>query len=823
MMEGDRGGRKRGKMAQRVRESFDCGWRFMRGDINVPESVKSGMLGGLADAVARKGGKHLVVAFVDRGMRHETDPNRWPEVTLPHDWVVEGPFDRKDDPTHGYRPRGLGYYRKVFNLPGEWRDRKVSIEFDGIFRNSTVWVNGHRMLEHRSGYTGFPVDITDVARYGDEGPNCVLVRVDATETEGWWYEGGGIYRHAWLVATNRVHAARWGVFVTTPAVDGRRASVRVETTVMNESAKAVAVEVRTTITDPRGRKVATASSRTGTGANGRAVVVQSLRVMHPRLWSPNTPELYRALTEIRAEGRPVDTTTTAFGIRTIRFDADRGLFVNGIHTPVKGTCNHQDFAGVGVALPDSLHEFKIRMLKEMGCNAYRCAHSPHAPELMDACDRLGMLVMDENRKLSSTKEGLADLEELILRDRNHPCVFIWSLENEEPLEGTVMGARILDSMVRLAHRLDPTRPVTGAQNHGHLENGYSDKMDVKGFNYGHNRDKDVNYHRARPGKPVTATESNATTATRGIYDDLPARGYANAYGTNVWQPPYTWNTGYFIPWQAYLKHPFLTGIFVWTGFDYRGEPTPYKWPAAITNYGSMDLCGFPKDGYWHHKAMWSAEPVLHLMPHWNRPATEAAARPGRLASRHGEGALVSRCVNERGEVKVWALTNMDRVDLSLNGRDMGTRLIPRGGYGEWFVKWEPGVLRAVGWKGGKKAAVATVETTGPAAALELEPDRDAIRADGRDAVPVRISVVDRRGRVVPDACPLVKLAVSGPGRLIGVGNGDPSCHDPEKGDTVRAFNGHAMAILQSNGMPGILKLIARSKSLGTGRTGIEAG
>ena len=809
-------------MKKRIRESFDDGWRFMRGDINVPESVKSGMLGGLADAVARKGGKHLVIAFVDRGMKQATDPEKWPEVTLPHDWVVEGPFDRKDNPTHGYRPRGIGHYRKVFGLPGNWDGRKVSLEFDGVFRNCTVWVNGHRMLEHRSGYTGFSVDITDVARYGKEGPNCVLVRVDARDTEGWWYEGGGIYRHTWLVAADRIHVAKWGTFVTTPVVAAKCAAIRVETTVLNETKAGAKAEVRTTIVDRRGRKVAAASSRTVIPAEGRTVVVQQVKVRRPALWSPDTPSLYRALTEVRAGGRKTDDCATTFGIRTIRFDADRGLFVNGMHTPVKGTCNHQDFAGVGVALPDSLHEYKIKVLKGMGCNAYRCAHSPHAPELLDACDRLGMLVMDENRKLASTPDELADLESLILRDRNHPSVFIWSLENEEPLEGTVMGARIVDSLVRLAHRLDPTRPTTGAQNHGHFEGGYSAKLDVKGYNYGHNWDRDVDYHRVHPEKPVTATESNATTTTRGIYDDIPAKGYANAYGTNVWQPPYTWNTGLFIPWQSYLKHPFLTGVFVWTGFDYRGEPTPYKWPAVITNYGNIDLCGFPKDGYWHHKAMWSKEPVLHLMPHWNRPATDVA-RPGRPAGRHGEGALVSRCVNGRGEVKVWALTNVDRVDLSLNGRDLGTRVIPRGGYGEWFVRWEPGTLRATGWKGGRMVTERVVETTGPAVALKVEPDRMGAKADGRDAVPVRISAVDARGRTVPDACPSVRFSVSGPARSIGVGNGDPSCHDPEKGDRVRAFNGLCLAILQSTGRRGRVTLTARATGLKTGHAAIKFG
>lgn len=492
----------------------------------------------------------------------------------------------------------------------------------------------------------------------------------------------------------------------------------------------------------------------------------------------------------------VDRYETPFGIRTIRFDADRGLFVNGIHTPVQGTCNHQDFAGVGVALPDSLHEFKIKVLKGMGCNAYRCAHHPPAPEILAACDRLGMLVMDENRKLTSSKEGLEDLESMILRDRNHPSVFVWSMENEEPLEGTELGARIVDTLVRRSHQLDPTRLTTSAQNHGHTEGGYSAKLDVRGFNYGHNNDKDMKTRRLFPGVPMMATESNASYSTRGIYEDLPKQGYATAYGTNVWKPPYQWNTGFFIPWQAYLRNPLLTGVFVWSGFDYRGEPGPYNWPCVVTNFGVIDLCGFPKDGYWHHRAMWSKEPVLHLMPHWNQSGKE---------------------------VKVWALTNVEEVELFLNGNHLGSRVIPRGGYGEWIVPYSPGTVRATGWKGGKRVVDITFQTTGPARSLALAPDRKRISADGRDAVPVRVSVVDAQGRVVPTAGVPVRFRVSGPARIIGVGNGDPASHDPEQGDRVKSFNGYCLAILQSTGKKGRITLSASMPGGGKTTTALKAG
>ena len=794
----------------RTRELFDGGWRFQRGDLAIGDTVKAGMLGGLADAMARKKGKHLVVAFVDRGSKVKTDPEKWREVTVPHDWVVEGPFEKMEDGTHGYRPRGTGFYRKVFSLPAGDRGKRLILEFDGIFRRSTIWVNGHHLLDHRSGYTSFQVDITDVARCGKEGPNCVLVRVDARDTEGWWYEGAGIYRHVWLVKTGMVRVGQWGTFVSTPRVSEKRAQIRVETTVLNGFKAAVSVRVRSTVVDGSGKRVASQETPVSIAGDGRSVLVQTVAVRNPRLWSPDSPAMYQLLTEVKAGGsaprgrdlarfstggKPVDRYTTPFGIRTIRFDADRGLFVNGVHTPVKGTCNHQDFAGVGVALPDSLHEYKIKVLKGMGSNAYRCAHHPPAPELLDACDRLGMLVMDENRKLTSAKEGLEDLESMILRDRNHPSVFIWGMENEEPLEGTPMGARILDTLVRRSHQLDPTRLTTAAQNHGHVEGGYSAKVDVKGFNYGHNGDKDMKSRPHHPGKPVMATESNATYSTRGIYADLPGKGYATAYGTNVWKPPYEWNTGFFIPWQAYLRNPLLTGVFVWAGFDYRGEPGPYNWPCVVTNFGVIDLCGFPKDGYWHHRAMWSSEPVLHLMPHWNHQGKE-----GR-------------------EIKVWALTNLERVDLFLNGRPLGSREILRGGYGEWVVPYEAGTLSATGWKGGRNVVETAIATTGQVKFLALVPDRNKIRADGRDAVPVRINMVDEDGRVVPTACVPIRFRVSGPARIIGVGNGDPASHEPEKGDRVRSFNGHGLAILQSTGNKG--RIILSAAMAGGGKTRVE--
>ncbi len=787
----------------RTRERFDADWRFHRGDIRVPDAVKSGVIGGLADVVKRGGGEHTKVAFMDREMRAETDPDTWPVVALPHDYVVEGKIARNEgDRNQGFLARGTGFYRKVFVLPEQDRDRKITLEFDGIFRNARIWVNGHHLLDHPSGYTSFTVDITDVARFGDEGPTCVLVRVDASEPEGWWYEGGGIYRHVWLTKTSRVHVGHWGTYVTTPVVTAGRATVRVETTVVNETAGAVRPVVETVIVDAQGKRVATGWKPVALAADGRGVTVQSLTVAKPRLWSPENPVLYQARTTVKVGGKVVDTYETVFGIRTIKWTLD-GFFLNGSLTPLKGMCNHQDFAGVGVALPDSLHEYKIKVLKGMGANAYRCAHHPPAPELLEACDRLGMMVMDENRKLRSSETGLADLDALLYRDRNHPSVIVWSMENEEHLEGTAMGARILRRLARRARQVDPTRPTTAAMNHGWWTGGYADQVDIVGFNYGENSvsnsnvtedHRDLKYHREHPGRRLVGTETNSTTTTRGIYADDPKRGYLNAYGTTI--PG--WTVNFEVAWRTYLRNPFLTGIFTWTGFDYRGEPTPYGWPCVNSHFGVLDTCGFPKDGSWFYRAMWRSEPLLHVFPHWNWKGREG--KP----------------------VKVTAFTNVDRVDLYLNGKLQGSGEVPLATRVEWDVPFAPGELVAVGLRKGKPVIMTVVATTGPAAAIRLDPDRGVIAADGRDAVPVRVSITDELGRVAPTADDLVKFSVAGPAKIIGVGNGNPSDHAPDKAEQRKAFNGYCLVILQSTGKRGTIRLLARARGLKTARILLRA-
>ncbi len=486
------------------------------------------------------------------------------------------------------------------------------------------------------------------------------------------------------------------------------------------------------------------------------------------------------------EGAAVDTYETEFGIRTVRFDADQGFFLNGKPVKIKGTCNHQDHAGVGAALPDRIQYYRIERLKQMGSNGYRSSHNLPTPELLDACDRLGMLVMDETRMMSSNPEGLSELERLIRRDRNHPSVVIWSLGNEEPEQGSDRGMRIVSTMKRLARRLDPTRVVTVAQNGG-WGKGISGVVDVFGCNY---HDKDVDgYHRDHPQQPMMGSETASTVSTRGIYANDKVKGYVSAYDVNY--PP--WATTAENWWSIYDARPFLAGGFAWTGFDYRGEPTPYGWPCINSHFGIMDVCGFPKDNFYYYKAWWTetpgVKPVLHLFPHWN------------WAGKEGQ------------EIEVWCHSNLERVELFLNGKSVGSQNVTRDKHLMWKVPYAPGVLEARGFKGTAQVMSVKRETTGPAAGVVLRPDRKQISADGEDVSMVTVEVVDAQGRVVPIADNEVAFRVTGSGKLIGVGNGDPSSHESDKAEKRRAFNGLCMAIVQASKTAGDLVAEASSPGL----------
>ena len=505
---------------KRDRECFDYNWLFHKGDIAIKYAVKAGAYGGITDInVKVVTDEATIIDYTDVKKPTAFKPADWQKVDLPHDWCVEGTFVNDNSlgsqpAATGFLPTGIGFYRKEFEIPEEDKGKKISIEFDGIYRNSSVWVNGNFMGSHLSGYTPSCYDLTDVLRYGTEGKNIILVRVDGRESEGWWYEGCGIYRHVWLTKTDRLHVDRFGTYITTPSVSAAEAVVGIMTTVKNEYKESKNISLVSKIADNNGVILDTKTTTLSMAPFSQTEISQKGSVQKPSLWSPETPNLYKVLTDVVENGNIVDTYETNFGIRTIEINTS-GFYLNGKLYPVKGTANHQDFAGIGVALPDKINEYKIRLLKEMGCNGYRCAHHPPTPELLDICDRLGMLVLDENRLLSSSEEGLKDLTTLLYRDRNHPSIFMWSMENEESIQGTVMGTRILETMVETTHRIDSTRPVTAAMNHGWNSGGYSDVLDVVGYNYGDKRLQYVNDHEKYSQRKMFVTESTSFVSTRG--------------------------------------------------------------------------------------------------------------------------------------------------------------------------------------------------------------------------------------------------------------------------------------------------------------------
>jgi beta-galactosidase len=759
--------------ATRERLSLDAGWRFHLGDITPP------VIRGHRDSYRNaKAGVAWGAAAPD------FDDSDWRKLDLPHDWVVEGPFDPKENISQGYRPRGIAWYRRYLRLDESDRGRHLELQFDGIATHATIWVNG--ILAHRSwcGYTPSYIDITSFANYGDQ-LNSIVVRVDANAQEGWWYEGGGIYRHTWLVKRNPVHVVTHGLHAN-PVRDSAGAwSVPVEVTLHNIERVPAPVTVRAELHDPEGNVLRSAESAPLVPVLDQSIVRLPLPVTAPRLWSVDTPTLYTVRVTVRRDGRVIDTTSTRCGFRTIRFDPKLGFFLNDQPLKLKGTCNHQDHAGVGVAVPAALWDFRIRRLKEMGSNAYRSAHNPPAPEFLEAADRLGLLVMDENRNFNPTPDYLEQLRLLVRRDRNHPSVILWSVFNEEPMQGTPQGREMVRRMVAEVRKLDSTRPVTAAMNGGMMNpEGVFEAVDVMGFNYVH-RSYD-SFHARFPDLPITSAEDTSAFMTRGEFETDPKRNVVSSYDTEY----ASWGRSHREAWKLIAERPYLAGGFVWTGFDYRGEPQRLEWPSVSSVFGIMDVCGFPKTAFYIHQAHWiENRPVLALAPHWNWPGREGQP------------------------IKVIAMTNADRVTLSLNGSPLGERATTPLDYAEWQVPYAPGRLEAVAYKNGAEVARAVIETTGEAVALRLAPDRPFLAGDGRDAMPITVSAVDSAGRVVPRSAPLVTFTVSGPGENIGHGNGDHNCHDPEHGPDRRLFHGLGQLIVRSHSTAGELLVRATAPGL----------
>jgi beta-galactosidase len=733
----------------RERLRMDAGWRFAFGhpfDTARDFDHATGYFSYVTKAGYGDG--PAAAAFDDRG---------WRLLDVPHDWAVEAPFAANASHSHGYKAvgrafpeRSVGWYRKTFAIPESDLGRRIGVEFDGVHRDSIVWVNGFYLGRQPSGTTSFRYDLTEYLNYG--GENVIAVRVDVTLEEGWYYEGAGIYRHVWLTKTAPLHVAYWGTFVSAEvSEDFSAADVTARATVANESLSDATFSIEQAILAPDGAILATAELANLSLAAGEAREFSLvLPVASPELWSVESPALHRLVTTVRSGGAVVDRYETTFGIRTVRFDPDHGFFLNGKHVFLKGTNNHQDHAGVGVALPDALQEFRLRRLKAMGGNAYRTSHHPPTPELLDACDRLGVLVVNEGRLMGTGPEQLGQLEALIRRDRNHPSVIIWSVGNEEwAIEGNEKGARITAAMQAFAKRIDPTRRTTVAISGGWGQ-GSSTTADVMGYNYFTHGSTDEQ-HAKFPHQPGFLSEETTAQCTRGVYFTNSGRGHLAHEPDRIGD-----SGGNCIMGMKHLAdRPYLAGVFFWTGFDYRGESTPFGFPAVSSQYGLMDTCGFAKDAFHYVRALWSGEPVLHIYPHWN------------WSGREGE------------EITVGTYTNHESVELFLNGRSLGRKDVPRNDRAEWKVAYEPGRLEARGYRGDDVVQTARVETTGAPAELVLTPDRDTIRADGEDLAIFTVSARDAQGRDVPTAGDLVNFTVSG-ARIIGVGNGDPGSHEADR-------------------------------------------
>ncbi len=788
-----------GQISLRKKINIDENWKFHFGNAANPEKDFNYSI---ATIFAKSGGASGTA--IDARFNDST----WRTLDLPHDWAVELPFENStsfDVESHGYKPVGgiypatsIGWYRKHLRIARADSGTRFQIQFDGIFRDAKIWINGFYLGNNMSGYAGAAYDITDYIKFDRD--NIVVVRVDATQYEGWFYEGAGVYRHVWLNQYNNVHIPDGGVFVY-PEVQNKNAIVNIETSVENQDIAATNCTVYSYITDRDGNQIAqTKEQPLSLTVNGKGTIKQKIDISNPTLWSLENPYLYRVISVVRSGNNIVDIVKHRFGIRTLRFDGNEGFFLNNIHVKIHGTNNHQDHAGVGSALPDQLQYYRIRLLKNMGVNAYRTSHDPPTPELLDACDSLGMLVLDENRLLNSSPEYLDQFERMILRDRNHPSVFLWSIGNEEGwIQTNSIGKRIAQTLLAKQKELDPSRVSTYAADVGNTFTGVNEVIPVRGFNY--RQFAVADYHRDHPNQALVGTEMGSTVTTRGIYEKDSIRGYVPDQDiTAPWwaSTAETWST---------LSEPnnYWMGGFVWTGFDYRGEPTPFHWPNINSHFGIMDMCGFPKNIYYYYQSWWTDKDVLHISPHWNWSQT-----PGGW--------------DKRGKpIDVWVNSNADNVELFLNGKSLGKKDMPRNSHLQWTVPYQPGTLEAVAYKKGKRLTT-KVETTGRPVEVVMTPYKTTMIADGKDISVINLSVIDREGREVPEADNMISFVISGPGKIIGVGNGDPSSHEPDKctdGAWQRSlFNGHCQVIVQSTGNAGLIKFEAKAIGLYSGSTDI---
>ena len=755
---------------------------------------------------------------VANGQERSLNDAPWRQLNLPHDWSIEGDFSEKHPAGTGggALPGGIAWYRKTFTMPANARGKLVLVEFDGVYRNSEVWINGNYLGKRPYGYSSFAYELTPYLSYGPT-KNLLAVKVDnSQQPNSRWYSGSGIYRNVWLTTVDPVHIEHWGTYVTTPEVNEQTATVAIKTKVKNSSKSAAPVNLTSIILDANHREVARGTEKNVASKDSQAEVSQTLKVTSPLLWSDEQPYLYRVVSQLEQGGRVVDRYETPLGIRTFRFDVDKGFFLNGKPVKIRGVCNHHDLGSLGAAINTRAIERQLEMLKAMGVNGVRTSHNPPAPELLDLTDRMGFIVMDEAFdvwKKEKTKFDYhldwdewhkRDLEDMVLRDRNHPSVFIWSIGNEvaEQWNNSPDAGRISKELTAIVRNLDKTRPITAACNSVSEQNTLltAGDLDLIGTNYDHKKIPQL--QKMFPGRPIIGTETTSALATRGSYD-MPSdqiRRWPKRWDEVLkdGNPDFTcsaydnvsapWGSTHEETWKIVKKHDFFSGMFIWTGWDYIGEPTPYPWPSVTSYFGIIDLAGFPKDTYYMYQSEWTNQPVLHLFPHWNW-------KPGE-------------------KVDVVAYFNADEVELFLNGRSQGTKR-KQGDEVQvfWRIPYEPGVLKAVSRKNGRVVLTREVRTASEPARIELVPDRKTLKADGVDLSFVTVKVVDRNGTLVPFADDLIKFEVTGEASIAGVDNGYQASHESFKGKQRKAYHGMALAIVQTKQKPGRIVFKATSANL----------
>lgn len=738
----------------------------------------------------------------------------WRSLQLPHDWSIEGAFN-KDNPTkqaQGFLPAGKGWYRKVFTVPANWKNKTVSVEFDGVFKNSEVFINGHSLGIRPNGYISFSYELSQYLNFGKQ--NIIAVKVDNdAQPNSRWYTGSGIYRNVRLVASEKLHVAKWGTYVTTPEVSEAKASVHLEVTVENKTNVEKEFQLMTSILDANNKEVAKASTTEKIGANANAKKVHNLNVNQPKLWDTENPNLYKIVTSIYEKSKLIDNYETPLGFRYFNFDSEKGFSLNGKPTKILGVCLHHDNGALGAV--ENIHAVrrKLTLLKEMGCNSIRMSHNPHSLEMMQLCDEMGFIVQDEafdvwkKKKVTNDyhKDWDAwhrqDLEDFIKRDRNHPSVIMWSIGNEIREQFDSTGIAITRELAKIVKSLDTTRPVTSALTENVIEKNFiyqSGALDLLGFNYKHEDYKD--FPERFKGQKILASESVSALETRGHYDfpdgikAWPTKYGASFDGNKDWtvsaydQVKSYWGATHEENWKTIKKQDFMAGTFIWTGFDYIGEPDPYPYPARSSYFGIIDLAGLPKDVYYMYQSEWTTKPVLHILPHWNWQKDQ--------------------------EVDVWAYyNNADEVELFLNGKSLGKKAKQNDDlHISWKVKFEPGILKAISRKDGKVVLEKEIHTAGTASKIALVGDKQTIKNDSYDLVYVTVSITDANGNLIPNANDLINFEVSGGGKLVGVDNGYQAGLDSFKANSCKVYNGKCIAIIQSNGKKENIQLKASTAS-----------